>query len=36
MMERNENNRTIAQIWLEGFRQTAAQQAQAEECGLRF
>ena len=36
MMDRNDNTKNIAQIWLEGFRQTADDQSQAQDFGIRF
>lgn len=37
MMDRNESGKkNLVEIWMDGFRQTAEQQAKAQEFGLRF
>ena len=35
MMDRNETKKNLAEIWMDGFRQTADEQAKAQEY-IRF
>lgn len=37
MMDRNETSKkSFAEIWMDGFRQTAEEQAKAESFGINF
>ncbi len=36
MIDINETTKKIAQVWLDGFREVSADQAKAQEYGIRF